>query len=393
MANTYIYNMSDLWTVPTTQYAAIGMNVTDTASLANSHLLRLQVGSVNRFTIDKSGNAVGASFFGTGTVSAPTITTNGIFTAGNTTGNAAIFYDSANDSVAQFFGNVNNYIQVSLNNINTGNNASSDFILYDTLGMLANNYIDMGINGNNYNQADWTINGPSDAYIYTGNTNLAIGTGKTSTNLVFFAGGTLAVNEKFRVTHSNLFVIANSTALVANGSNGASGAILSSNGTGINWTTNIANVSSLTFTNSTSTAVANASNLRIGNGTANSILTSNSLLVQNSSASISIVNPANLTITANTGLNIGTPTLAANGFSYLPNGLLANWGWVSANTIAGTITFTRAFTAVPYSVQLTAAVAAANNPYHSANPTTSGATVRNQSTGTGANVFYFAIGV
>ena len=207
MANTYIYNMSDLWTVPTTQYAAIGMNVTDTASLANSHLLRLQVGSVNRFTIDKSGNAVGASFFGTGTVSAPTITTNGIFTAGNTTGNAAIFYDSANDSVAQFFGNVNNYIQVSLNNINTGNNASSDFILYDTLGMLANNYIDMGINGNNYNQADWTINGPSDAYIYTGNTNLAIGTGKTSTNLVFFAGGTLAVNEKFRVTHSNLFVI------------------------------------------------------------------------------------------------------------------------------------------------------------------------------------------
>lgn len=392
MANTYIYNMSDLWTVPTQQYAAIGMNVTDTASLANSHLLRLQVGSVNRFTIDKTGNAVGTSFFGTGTVSAPAITTNGIFTAGNTTGNAAIYYDAANDSVAQFFGNVNNYIQIALTNINTGNNASSDFILYDTLGMLANNYIDMGINGNNYNQADWTINGPSDAYLYTGNTNLAIGTGKPSTNLVFFAGGTLAANERMRLTNVSV-IIANSTALVANGSNGAVGAVLSSNGTGINWTTSLANVSSMTFTNSTSTAVANASNLRIGSGTANSVLTSNSLTIANSSASISIVNPANLTITSNTGLNIGTPTLAANGFSYLPNGLLANWGWVSANTISGTITFTRAFTAVPYSVQLTAAVAAANNPYHSATPTTSGATVRNQSTGTGANVFYFAIGV
>lgn len=427
MANTYIYNMSDLWTVPTQQYAAIGMNVTDTASLANSHLLRLQVGSVNRFTIDKTGNAVGASFFGTGTVSAPAITTNGIFTAGNTIGNAALFYDSGNNTLAQFNANVNTDIQVTFTNINTGNNASADFVLYDNLGILANNFVNMGINGNNYNQATWTINGPSDAYLYTGNTSFAIGTNGTSSNLVFFTGGTLAANERMRLTNVSV-IIANSSALVANGSNGAVGAVLSSNGTGINWTTSLANVSSMTFTNTTSTAVANASNLRIGNGTTNSVFTSNSLtlsntssvsvinvstialgngtaavantvlttssiVVQNSSASISIVNPANLTITSNTGLNIGTPTLAANGFSYLPNGLLANWGWVSANTISGTITFTRAFTAVPYSVQLTAAVAAANNPYHSANPTTSGATVRNQSTGTGANVFYFAIGV
>lgn len=392
MANTYIYNMSDLWTVPTQQYAAIGMNVTDTASLANSHLLRLQVGSVNRFTIDKTGNAVGASFFGTGTVSAPAITTNGIFTAGNTIGNAALFYDSGNNTLAQFNANVNTDIQVTFTNINTGNNASADFVLYDNLGILANNFVNMGINGNNFNQATWTINGPSDAYLFTGNTSFAIGTNGTSSNLVFFTGGTLAANERMRLTNVSV-IIANSTALVANGSNGAVGAVLSSNGTGINWTTSFANVSSMTFTNSTSTAVANASNLRIGSGTANSVLTSNSLTIANSSASISIVNPANLTITSNTGLNIGTPTLAANGFSYLPNGLLANWGWVSANTISGTITFTRAFTAVPYSVQLTAAVAAANNPYHSATPTTSGATVRNQSTGTGANVFYFAIGV
>lgn len=392
MANTYIYNMSDLWTVPTQQYAAIGMNVTDTASLANSHLLRLQVGSVNRFTIDKTGNAVGASFFGTGTVSAPAITTNGIFTAGNTIGNAALFYDSGNNTLAQFNANVNTDIQVTFTNINTGNNASADFVLYDNLGILANNFVNMGINGNNFNQATWTINGPSDAYLFTGNTSFAIGTNGTSSNLVFFTGGTLAANERMRLTNVSV-IIANSTALVANGSNGAVGAVLSSNGTGINWTTSLANVSSMTFTNSTSTAVANASNLRIGSGTANSVLTSNSLTIANSSASISIVNPANLTITSNTGLNIGTPTLAANGFSYLPNGLLANWGWVSANTISGTITFTRAFTAVPYSVQLTAAVAAANNPYHSATPTTSGATVRNQSTGTGANVFYFAIGV
>lgn len=438
--------MSDLWTNAAQQYAAIGMNVTDTASLANSHLLKLQVGSVNRFTIDKSGNATGTSFYGNGTVSAPSIISNGSIVAGNSTGNAALFYDPANNSVAQFFGNVNNFIQVAINNINAGNNASTDLVVHDDLGLLEDNYIDIGINSTQFDQATWTINGPSDAYVYTGNTNLAVGTSGLS-NLVFFTGGTLAVNERMRITSANTIIIANSSALVANGSNGTLGAVLQSNGTGVYWSNNIA-MTTLTFANATSTAVVNVSTVAMGNTDANSVLTTNSILVQNatgnagftspttlriantsagglltinvstialgnggtstanlvltqsslavtnSTANIQIVNPANLFISTNTGFNLGTRTLAANGSSYLPNGLLANWGWVAANTTAGTITFTTPFTTACYIVQLTPALQASNNAYLTAAPSTTAAQVRNQSTlAAGSNVFYFALGL
>lgn len=342
MANTYIYNMSDLWSNSLQQYAAIAMNVTDTASLANSHLLKLQVGSVNRFTVDKSGNISANSFYGSGTVFAPTISTNGSIFAGNSTGNAALFYDASNNSVAQFFGNVNNYVQVSFTNINAGNNASADIAIYDTNGMLSNNFINLGISGSGYSNAAWSVTAASDGYLYTGNTSLGIGVAGPSSNIIFFAGGQLAANERMRITNNSIR-ISNSSALVANGSNGASGAVLQSNGTGVYWS------------NATTLVSAN--------------------------------------IVSNTGLTIGTPTLAANGHSYLPNGLLVNWGVVAANTTAGLITFSRAYTTNVYSVTLTGAVAAANTSHTLAvNNTT--ANVRCTSTAaTGSNLFFFAIGV
>lgn len=392
MANTYVYNMSDLWSNASQQYAAIAMNVTDTASLANSHLIKLQVGSVNKFAVDKSGNVVAASFYGNGTVSAPIISTNGSIIAGNSTGNVALFYDVSNNSVAQFFGNVNNFVQIAFTNINGGNNASADIAVYDTNGLSSNNFINLGITGTAYSNAAWTVTSASDGYLYTGNTNLGIGTAGSGANIIFFAGGQLAANERMRITNNSI-QISNSSALVANGSNGVSGAVLQSNGTGIYWSNTLVNITSVTISNATSTAVANVTTLALGNGSANAVLTTTSLAVQNSTASVQVVNPANLYVSSNTGFNLGSTTKAANGYSYLPNGLLAQWGWVSANTIAGTITFPIAFSSAPYIVQLTPALQASNNAYLTAAPTTTTASVRNQSTGTGSNVYYFALGV
>lgn len=395
MANTYIYNMSDLWSNAAQQYAAIGMNVTDTASLSTSHLIKLQVGSVNKFAVDKSGNVVAASFYGNGTVSAPTISTNGSIIAGNSTGNAALFYDASNNSLAQFFGDVNNFVQIAFTNINTGNNTSADIAIYDSGGLLTNNFINMGITGNQYANAAWTVTAASDGYLYTGNTNLGLGTAGSTANIIFFAGGQLAVNEKMRITPANTIIIANSSALVANGSNGVSGAVLQSNGTGLYWSNTLVNIQTVTISNTTSTVVANTSSLRLGNTNANTVLTLNSLSIANSSANIQVVNPANLYVSTNTGFNLGIATKAANGSSYLPNGLLANWGWVAANSSTlGTITFTTAYTTACYIVQLTPALQAANNAYLTGAPTTSGATVRNQNATTaGSNVYYFALGV
>jgi len=54
MAN--IYDMADTWNDSGTVFTAIKMNVTDTASDADSLLMDLQVGGSSKESTDKSGN-------------------------------------------------------------------------------------------------------------------------------------------------------------------------------------------------------------------------------------------------------------------------------------------------------------------------------------------------
>lgn len=56
MAN--VFDLSDVWNDATKAFAAIRMNVTNTASAAGSLLLDLQVGGVSLFRVDKDGRAV-----------------------------------------------------------------------------------------------------------------------------------------------------------------------------------------------------------------------------------------------------------------------------------------------------------------------------------------------
>jgi len=53
---TNIYDMADTWTAGATTYSAIKMNVTDTASAADSLLLDLLVGGSSMFNVGKTGN-------------------------------------------------------------------------------------------------------------------------------------------------------------------------------------------------------------------------------------------------------------------------------------------------------------------------------------------------
>ena len=57
MANMYINAMTALWNSSGTTYSAIKMNVTNAASSAASMLIQLQTGSVDKFFVDKAGNA------------------------------------------------------------------------------------------------------------------------------------------------------------------------------------------------------------------------------------------------------------------------------------------------------------------------------------------------
>ena len=160
----------------------------------------------------------------------------GILSIGNLSANISlgpINYAYANGILA-IGGSVNNSLDTTITNSNTGTGASGDFAVYDANGPNSNNFIDMGINSPGWSQSWWTINGPSDGYLYTGNTNLSIGT-QTNNFINFFTGGTLATNEVFRINYQGL-VIANTTALLAQGSPGLAGQVLASNGNGIYWT-------------------------------------------------------------------------------------------------------------------------------------------------------------
>lgn len=60
-----IFGMTDTWNNGAVQFFAIQMNVTDTASLATSMLMDLQVAGVSKFNVNKLGNVtIGANAFG-----------------------------------------------------------------------------------------------------------------------------------------------------------------------------------------------------------------------------------------------------------------------------------------------------------------------------------------
>lgn len=130
------------------------------------------------------------------------------------------------------------------------------------------------------------------------------------------------------------------------------------------------------FTELYSNAVVNT-NITVGNSTVNCFINSISIVVANASSRISVGNSssnavinstgfytthtlsgANATLSTNT-LTLGTSTSAANGYTWLPNGLKLNWGWVSANSSDGNAVFSSAFTTACYSVTATSNTAVA----------------------------------
>jgi hypothetical protein len=108
------------------------------------------------------------------------------------------------NATAHFFSNIDSYSQVNQQNISTGTSSSSDFIATSSNGNDTNNFIDMGINGLNYNQSAFGITKANDGYLYVqGNTaasggNLAIGVGTADRYIVMFQGSSEATAEVAR---------------------------------------------------------------------------------------------------------------------------------------------------------------------------------------------------
>lgn len=99
---------------------------------------------------------------------------------------------------------------------------------------------------------------------------------------------------------------------------------------------------------------------------------------------------ANATLTTNT-FTLGTSNASSNGFSRLPNGLLYQWGTVSATSSAGSITFPTSFSTV-YSFVATSNTAGSTYSVSATSISTTAASVRTANS-TSSTVYWMAIGV
>ncbi len=150
----------------------------------------------------------------TGNVTSVTVTGNSGQFFGEANGHNALYagipvgYDYQPHTVFQASTNEDNYSQINIQNINPGNNASSDYVATADNGTENDTYIDMGIASSLHADPEFTLVGPNDGYLYvsgntvTGGGGLVIGT-LLENDVIFTAGGMNEENEQMRIIGSS----------------------------------------------------------------------------------------------------------------------------------------------------------------------------------------------
>jgi hypothetical protein len=171
-------------------------NLTGTASWAQNASQAISSSYASTASNILGGKATHIPFFITDT----SLATSSIYQSGSTTiiinqdnattanPEALYVYQPSQTSfnVISGKGNLNNYLQLNIQNTNQGTNASSDVVATAGNGDETINYIDMGINSDNF---IGNIGGPNDAYLYSTGQNLHIGNATAGQPIQFFAGG------------------------------------------------------------------------------------------------------------------------------------------------------------------------------------------------------------
>ena len=196
-----------------------------------------QYGTISVYMVNSTFAVIDGNLSNTSLVvnTAQQYTFSNTITFGNSSVNTTIGYNVTDLSVLESVGNWNNFMEHGIYNTNTGGSASGDFIVNDDhgTGPTNNNYIDFGINSSGWSNTLWTINGPSDGYLYMGNNGLSIGVaGPDIVN--FFANGTLANNEIMRISANGVSINnsnpSNAYALNVTGITNHQGTVVFSNG-------------------------------------------------------------------------------------------------------------------------------------------------------------------
>ena len=116
--------------------------------------------------------------------------------------------DSYNLITAQ--ANINNYSQINITNLNGGASSSADMVATANNGNELVNFIDMGINGDQYGIAN-AIGSINDAYLYSTGNNLLIGNASATKDIIFFVGGVSSIdNQKLKLAANNQHTLSGS---------------------------------------------------------------------------------------------------------------------------------------------------------------------------------------
>ena len=143
-------------------------------------------------------------------------------------GTTGILYFDTLKSWLRLYGNVDDYQEINVQNTSTETSASSDLVVTGSDGDETFHYLDIGINGQGFDDPEFTITGAGGAYVYADQAELAIGSTGTLP-IKFFIGGTLVNNEVMRITpegHLGIGEAAPTSHLTNNGSEAKSVTIL-----------------------------------------------------------------------------------------------------------------------------------------------------------------------
>ena len=188
---------SGAWEVNYGTYTSSGTTLSRNAtplSSSNAGALVNFTGAVDVFCTYPSSKAIYEEVTGNVLIDGGPITVIGTGVTSYTTFSAAL---------GELYANLNNFAQLYVQNLNSGAEASADFVAYNNAGNGVNNFVDVGINSSNYTSATYPIFTPSSAYVFNDGGELIIGTATAAKDLLLFAGGVAATDWAARISGTN----------------------------------------------------------------------------------------------------------------------------------------------------------------------------------------------
>ena len=242
-------------------------------------------------------------------------------------------------------GNLNNYLQLNIQNTNQGISASSDVVATANNGNESTNYIDMGINSENYSQN--FIGAANDAYLYSTGNHLHIGNASNFPVQIFAGGSDVDVYNKLELSPNNQHIMSGS--LDVSGSIKAFSFTGSLQGNATTATT--AQTSSYSTTLGASLSQPANNQVRLLNSAGGTLSTAT---VDNVTSASYADNASNATYAATAGNGGVTQIIAGSGISLIPSSgqgavtVISTGGGgvtiISGSLVTGSFTNTTSFT-------------------------------------------------